>query len=59
MEAKFRQPLLSTRLVEAIHFYITKRYYNSITVLKKVRSYERKLVAIERAAVNATQSKNE
>ena len=59
MEAKFRQSLLSIRLVEAIHFYIAQLYNNSIAVLNKVRSPQHKLVAIEGAAAgDATQSMN-
>ena len=59
VEAKFRQPLLSIRIVQAIDFYIAQLYNYSIAVLNKFRSYERKLVAIEGAAGNATQSQNE
>ena len=59
MEANFRQSLFSVRLVEAIHFYIAQLYNNIIAILNKVWSFKRKLVAIERAAGNATQSKNE
>ena len=59
METKFQQSLLSIRLVEAIHFYIAQLYDSSIAVLSKVRSSERKLVAIKIAAGNAAQSKNE
>ena len=50
MEAKFRQSLLSIRLVEAIYFYIAQIHNNGIAVLNKVRSSERRLVAIIRAA---------
>ena len=35
-------------LVEAMHFYIAQLYNNSIAVLNKIQSSERKLVAIER-----------
>ena len=59
MEAEFRKSLLSIRLAEVINFYIAQLYNNSIVILNKVRSSERKLVAIERAAGNVTQSKNE
>ena len=54
MEAECRQSLLSTRLVEAMLFYIAQLYNNSVAVLNKVRSSERKLGTITRAAWNAT-----
>ena len=58
MEAEFRQSLLSIRLVEAIHLYVAQLYNYSIAVMNKAWSSERKLVAIERAAGNVTQSNN-
>ena len=59
MEAECQQPLLSISLVEAIHFYIAQLYSNNASILNKVRSSERKLVTIKKAAANATQSNNE
>ena len=56
MEAECQQSII---LVEAIPFYIAQLYSNSASVLYKVRSSERKLVTIKRAAGNATQSSNE
>ena len=58
MEAECQQPLFSISLVEAIRFYIAQLYNNSASVLNKVRSSERKLVTIKKAAGNATQSNN-
>ena len=59
MEAECKQSSLSISLVEAIHFYIAQLYNNSVSVLNKVQSSERKLVKIKRAAGNATESNNE
>ena len=51
--------LLPIRLGAAIYFYTAQLYNNSVSVLNKVRSSERKFATIKTAAGNATQSNYE